>query len=48
MKKKLTGQKKHIKKKRNRLLQAFLFEYDEGLCVQIMHMGSYDDEPSDC
>lgn len=22
-----------------------LFEYDEGLCVQMMHIGSYDDEP---
>lgn len=26
--------------------KAYFFEYDEGLCVQIMHKGSYDDEPA--
>ena len=25
--------------------KAFLFSYDEGLCVQCMHIGIYDDEP---
>lgn len=26
--------------------KAFFFEYEEGLCVQIMHHGSFDNEPS--
>lgn len=26
--------------------KATFFEYDEGLCVQIMHKGCYDDEPA--
>lgn len=35
-----------LKKKGIDCSKLFLFEYDEGLCVQIMHMGSYDDEPA--
>lgn len=34
-----------IKKPDLNVKQAHYFEYEEGLCVQIMHKGSYDDEP---
>jgi len=33
------------KKKKIETEKAYLFRYDEGLCVQCMHIGSYDDEP---
>ena len=34
------------KKKKTDFSKVELFSYDEGLCVQIMHLGSYDDEPA--
>ena len=34
------------KKKKTDFSKAELFSYDEGLCVQCMHIGSYDDEPA--
>ena len=34
------------KKKKLDVSKAELFEYSEGKCVQIMHIGSYDDEPA--
>lgn len=33
------------KKKKQDFSQVEFFSYDEGLCVQCMHLGSYDDEP---
>ena len=33
-------------KKKTDLSKAEFFSYDEGLCVQCMHIGSYDDEPA--
>ena len=33
-------------KKKLDLSKAEFFSYDEGLCVQCMHIGSYDDEPA--
>lgn len=33
-------------KKKEDFSQAEFFTYDEGLCVQCMHIGSYDDEPA--
>ena len=32
-------------KEENRFSKAEFFTYDEGLCVQCMHIGPYDDEP---
>ena len=34
------------KKKKTDFSKVELFSYDEGLCVQCMHIGSYDDEPA--
>ena len=34
------------RKKGKDFSKAEFFPYDEGLCVQCMHLGSYDDEPS--
>ena len=34
------------KKKKRDFSRIEFFTYDEGLCVQIMHMGAYDDEPA--
>jgi len=34
------------KKKKTDFSKVEFFTYDEGLCVQCMHIGSYDDEPS--
>ena len=34
------------KKKKKDFSKVELLEYDEGLCVQCMHLGSYDDEPA--
>ena len=33
------------KKKKQDFSKVEFFPYDEGLCVQCMHIGSYDDEP---
>ena len=33
------------RKKKMDFSKAEFFHYDEGLCVQCMHIGSYDDEP---
>ncbi len=33
------------KKKKEDFSKAEFFTYDEGLCVQCMHIGAYDDEP---
>ena len=33
------------KKKKTDFSRVEFFHYDEGLCVQCMHLGSYDDEP---
>ena len=33
-------------KKKQDFSRAEFFRYDEGLCVQCMHIGSYDDEPA--
>ena len=33
-------------KKKQDFSKAYFFTYDEGLCVQCMHIGSYDDEPA--
>ncbi len=33
-------------KKKQDFSKAEFFSYDEGLCVQCMHIGSYDDEPA--
>ena len=33
------------KKKKQDFSKVEFFTYDEGLCVQCMHIGSYDDEP---
>ncbi len=33
------------KKKGLRMSKAYRFEYLEGLCAQVMHLGPYDDEP---
>lgn len=33
-------------KKKQDFSKAEFFSYDEGLCVQCMHLGSYDDEPA--
>lgn len=34
------------KKKQQDFSQVTFFTYDEGICVQCMHIGSYDDEPA--
>lgn len=34
------------KKKKEDFSKAEFFTYDEGLCIQCMHIGSYDDEPA--
>ena len=34
------------RKKKMDFSKAELLRYDEGLCVQCMHIGSYDDEPA--
>lgn len=34
------------KKKKEDFSKVEFFSYDEGLCVQCMHIGSYDDEPA--
>lgn len=34
------------KKKKDNFSNVEFFSYDEGLCVQCMHIGSYDDEPA--
>ena len=34
------------KKKKTDFSEVEFFSYDEGLCVQCMHIGSYDDEPT--
>lgn len=34
------------KKKKTDFFKAEFFTYDEGLCVQCMHIGPYDDEPA--
>ena len=34
------------KKKKQDFSKVEFFTYDEGLCVQCMHLGSYDDEPA--
>ena len=34
------------RKKKMDFSQVGFFPYDEGLCVQCMHIGSYDDEPA--
>jgi len=34
------------KKKKTDFSKVEFFIYDEGLCVQCMHLGSYDDEPA--
>jgi hypothetical protein len=34
------------KKKKMDFSKVEYFTYDEGLCVQCMHIGSYDDEPA--
>ena len=34
------------KKKKQDFSKVEFFSYDEGLCVQCMHIGSYDDEPA--
>lgn len=34
------------KKKKQDFSKVEFFPYDEGMCVQCMHIGSYDDEPA--
>ena len=34
------------KKKKQDFSKVEFLNYDEGLCVQCMHIGSYDDEPA--
>ena len=34
------------RKKKSDFSPAYFYTYDEGLCVQCMHIGSYDDEPA--
>ena len=36
------------RKKKADFSRVEFFTYDEGLCVQCMHIGSYDDEPAIC
>lgn len=38
--------KEATNKKKQDFSKVEFFTYDEGLCVQCMHMGSYDDEPA--
>ena len=38
--------KEATKKKKQNFLKVEFLTYDEGLCVQCMHIGSYDEEPS--
>ena len=38
--------KKTTKKKKTDFSKVEFWTYDEGLCVQCMHLGSYDDEPA--
>ena len=38
--------RKATTKKKQDFSKAEFFSYDEGLCVQCMHIGSYDDEPA--
>jgi len=33
------------KKKKINTEKAYLYKFDEGLCVQCLHVGSYDEEP---
>ena len=35
-----------VRKKKTDFSKVAFFHYDEGLCVQCMHIGSYDDEPA--
>ena len=43
----LTGQSEKLRRKRNRISPKLSsFRMIEGLCVQCMHIGSYDDEPA--
>lgn len=37
--------KEATKKKKQDFSRVEFFEYDEGICVQCMHIGSYDEEP---
>ena len=46
MKKILNGLLKQQLKRKNRLFIGRVLTIDEGLCVQIMHLGSFDDEPA--
>ena len=43
--KELTGLSEKRQPKRKDFSKVEFFTYDEGLCVQCMHLGSYDDEP---
>lgn len=38
--------KEAARKKQQDFSQVTFFTYDEGICVQCMHIGSYDDEPA--
>ena len=38
--------RKATEKKKQDFSKVEFFSYDEGLCVQCMHIGSYDDEPA--
>ncbi len=40
------AKEKAAKKKKTDFSAVEFFEYDEGLCVQCMHVGPYDDEPA--
>ena len=42
---KILEELRRILNSKNEAIVAF-FPYDEGLCVQCMHIGSYDDEPA--
>ena len=38
--------KEATRKKKTDFSKVEFFTYDEGLCVQCMHIGAYDDEPA--
>lgn len=42
----LWAQEEAAKKKKQDFSRVEFFTYDEGLCVQCMHIGSYDEEPA--
>ena len=42
----LTGQYRKLRRKEQDFSKVEFFSYDEGLCVQCIHIGSYDDEPA--